>query len=161
MKDEIIREKLNNLSEQQMEWINKYCENDMSELKKMSYNAFYRYGISPHEYDDLYSNAMNVLLESVLTFDSSKKASFKTYLESNIKRSTIDWYRDNYQRSVRKNLLTDKKGKIVKFDKDGNISKDGNGTPMVVHDVSFDAPTEDDIDLKEKIASDFDIESEL
>lgn len=161
MKDEIIREKLNNLSEQQMEWINKYCENDMSELKKMSYNAFYRYGISPHEYDDLYSDAMNVLLESVLTFDSSKKASFKTYLESNIKKSTIDWYRDNYQRSIRKNLLTDKKGKIVKFDKDGNISKDGKGTPMVVHDVSFDVPTEDDIDLKEKIASDFDIESEL
>lgn len=85
MKDEIIREKLNNLSEQQMEWINKYCENDMSELKKMSYNAFYRYGISPHEYDDLYSDAMNVLLESVLTFDSSKKQVSRHILKAILK----------------------------------------------------------------------------
>lgn len=160
MKDEIMKEKLNNLSEQQMEWINKYCENDMSELKKMSYNAFYRYGIPFHEYDDLYSDAMNVLLESVLTFDLSKKTSFKTYLENNIKRSTIDWYRNNYQRAIRKNLMTGKNGKIVKFDKNGNISKDGNGTPKVVHDVSFDAPTEDASNLKEKIASNFNIESE-
>lgn len=40
MKDEILREKLNNLSSQQLEWINEYCVNDMSKLKKISYNAF-------------------------------------------------------------------------------------------------------------------------
>ena len=35
MKDEILREKLNNLSSQQLEWINEYCVNDMSKLKKI------------------------------------------------------------------------------------------------------------------------------
>ena len=92
MKDEILREKLNNLSSQQLEWINEYCVNDMSKLKKISYNAFFRYGIPAHEHDELYDDAMNVLMESVINFDSSQGASFKTYLISNIKKSVIDWY---------------------------------------------------------------------
>lgn len=160
MKDEIMKEKLKNLTSQQLKLIDEYCKNNMSKLKKISYNAFYRYDINPHEYEDLYDDAMNVLMESVITFDPSQGTKFSTYLTNNIKRSTIDWYRDNYQRITRKNLLTDKNGKIIKFDKDGNVSKDGKGTPRIIHDVSFDAPTEDDIDLKEKIASDFDVESE-
>lgn len=160
LKHEIMKEKLKNLSPQQLKWINEYCNNNMSKLKKISNNAFYRYEISPHEYEDLYDDAMNVLMESVITFDPSQGAKFNTYLTNNIKKSTIDWYRDNYQRITRKNLMTDKKGKIIKFDKDGNVSKDGKGIPRIIGDISFDAPTEDDIDLKEKIASDFDIESE-
>lgn len=158
MKDEILREKLNNLSSQQLGWINEYCENDMSKLKKISYNAFFRYGIPQHEYDELYDDAMNVLMESVINFDPSKGASFQTYLTSNIKRSVIDWYRDNYQRSKRKNLLTDKNGKIVKVDKDGNITDNDKGKPVIISDLSFNAPAEDDNDLTEKIASDFSVE---
>lgn len=49
-------------------------------------------------------------MESVITFDLSKGANFNTYLTNNIKKSCIDWYRDNYQRGKRKNLLTDKNG---------------------------------------------------
>ena len=158
MKDEILREKLNNLSSQQLEWINEYCVNDMSKLKKISYNAFFRYGIPAHEHDELYDDAMNVLMESVINFDSSQGASFKTYLINNIKKSVIDWYRDNYQRCKRKNLLTDKNGKIVKVDKNGNVTDDDKGKPVIIPDTSFDAPTEEDNDLVEKIASDFNIE---
>lgn len=158
MKDEILREKLNNLSSQQLEWINKYCVNDMSKLKKISYNAFFRYGIPAHEHDELYDDAMNVLMESVINFDSSQGASFKTYLINNIKKSVIDWYRDNYQRCKRKNLLTDKNGKIVKVDKNGNVTDDDKGKPVIIPDTSFDAPTEEDNDLVEKIASDFNVE---
>ena len=158
MKDEILREKLNNLSSQQLEWINEYCVNDMSKLKKISYNAFFRYGIPAHEHDELYDDAMNVLMESVINFDSSQGASFKTYLTNNIKKSVIDWYRDNYQRCKRKNLLTDKNGKIVKVDKNGNVTDDDKGKPVIIPDTSFDAPTEEDNDLVEKIASDFNIE---
>lgn len=158
MKDEILREKLNNLSSQQLEWINEYCANDMSKLKKISYNAFFRYGIPAHEHDELYDDAMNVLMESVINFDSSQGASFKTYLINNIKKSVIDWYRDNYQRGKRKNLLTDKNGKIVKVDKNGNVTDDDKGKPVIIPDTSFDAPTEEDNDLVEKIASDFNIE---
>ena len=158
MKDEILREKLNNLSSQQLEWINEYCVNDMSKLKKISYNAFFRYGIPAHEHDELYDDAMNVLMESVINFDSSQGASFKTYLINNIKKSAIDWYRDNYQRCKRKNLLTDKNGKIVKVDKNGNVTDDDKGKPVIIPDTSFDAPTEEDNDLVEKIASDFNVE---
>ena len=158
MKDEILREKLNNLSSQQLEWINEYCVNDMSKLKKISYNAFFRYGIPAHEHDELYDDAMNVLMESVVNFDSSQGASFKTYLINNIKKSVIDWYRDNYQRCKRKNLLTDKNGKIVKVDKNGNVTDDDKGKPVIIPDTSFDAPTEEDNDLVEKIASDFNVE---
>ena len=149
MKDEILREKLNNLSSQQLEWINEYCVNDMSKLKKISYNAFFRYGIPAHEHDELYDDAMNVLMESVINFDSSQGASFKTYLINNIKKSVIDWYRDNYQRCKRKNLLTDK---------NGNVTDDDKGKPVIIPDTSFDAPTEEDNDLVEKIASDFNVE---
>lgn len=158
MKDEILREKLNNLSSQQLEWINEYCVNDMSKLKKISYNAFFRYGIPAHEHDELYDDAINVLMESVINFDSSQGASFKTYLINNIKKSVIDWYRDNYQRCKRKNLLTDKNGKIVKVDKNGNVTDDDKGKPVIIPDTSFDAPTEEDNDLVEKIASDFNVE---
>lgn len=98
MKEEILRDKLQNLSVEQLGWINEYCDNNMSKLKKISYNAFFRYGIPEHEHDELYDDAMNVLMESVVTFDSSQGANFNTYLTNNIKKSVIDWYRDNYQR---------------------------------------------------------------
>ena len=162
MKEEILREKLQNLSSEQLEWINEYCVNDMSKLKKISYNAFFRYGIPQYEHDELYDDAMNVLMESVVTFDSSHGANFNTYLTNNIKKSVIDWYRDNYQRGKRKNLLTDKNGKIVKVDKDGNVTDDEKGKPVIISDTSFDAPVRDDseVDLKEKIASDFNVELE-
>lgn len=159
VKDEILREKLNNLSSQQLEWINGYCANDMSKLKKISYNAFFRYGIPAHEHDELYDDAMNVLMESVVTFDSSQGANFNTYLTNNIKKSVIDWYRDNYQRGKRRNLLTDKNGKILKFDKDGNVTNDKNGKPVIIPNSSFDT-SDNNNNLAEKLASDFDIEHE-
>ena len=158
MREEILREKLQNLSSEQLGWINTYCENDMLKLKKISYNAFFRYGIPNHEQDELYDDAMNVLMESVITFDSSQGANFNTYLTNNIKKSVIDWYRDNYQRGKRRNLLTDKDGKIIRVDKDGNITDDDKGKPIIIPDVSFDAPAEEDNYLAEKIASNFNIE---
>lgn len=158
MKEEILRDKLQNLSVEQLGWINEYCDNNMLKLKKISYNAFFRYGIPEHEHDELYDDAMNVLMESVVTFDSSQGANFNTYLTNNIKKSVIDWYRDNYQRGKRRNLLTDKNGRIVKVDKDGNVTEDDKGKPVIISDTSFDAPTEENNDLIEKVASDFNIE---
>lgn len=158
MKNEILREKLKNLSSQQLKLINDYCDNNMSKLKKISCDAFFRYGIPQYEYDELYDDAMDVLMESVITFDSSKGANFNTYLTNNIKKSCIDWYRDNYQRGKRKNLLTDKNGKIVKVDKDGNVTDDDKGKPVIISDTSFDAHDEEDNNLVEKIASNFNVE---
>ena len=76
MKNEILREKLKNLSSQQLKLINDYCDNNMSKLKKISCDAFFRYGIPQYEHDELYDDAMDVLMESVITFDLSKGANF-------------------------------------------------------------------------------------
>lgn len=162
MNNEKMRKELSNLSPQQMEWLEEYCANDMQKLKKISYIAFQGYNIPNFEHDELYDDAMNVLMESVIDYDASKNAKFETYLTNNIKKSVIDWYRDNYQRGKRRNLLRDKNGKIIKFDQYGNVTDDDKGKPVVVPNTSFDAPARDDseVDLKEKIASDFNVESE-
>ena len=39
--------------------------------------------------------------------------------------------------------------------------KDENGNPIVIQNVSFDAPVDDGVDLCEKVASDFNVENEL
>jgi RNA polymerase sigma factor (sigma-70 family) len=160
--NEKMQKELSNLSPQQMEWLEEYCANDMQKLKKISYIAFHGYNIPNFEHDELYDDAMNVLMESVIDYDTSKNAKFETYLTNNIKKSVIDWYRDNYQRGKRRNLLRDKDGKIIKFDQYGNVTDDDKGKPVVVPNTSFDAPTRDDseVDLKEKIASDFNVEAE-
>ena len=162
MNNEKMQKELSNLSPQQMEWLEEYCANDMQKLKKISYIAFQGYNIPNFEHDELYDDAMNVLMESVIDYDTSKNAKFETYLTNNIKKSVIDWYRDNYQRGKRRNLLRDKNGKIIKFDQYGNVTDDDKGKPVVVPNTSFNAPTRDEseVDLKEKIASDFNVEAE-
>lgn len=158
-----MRKELSNLSPQQMEWLEEYCANDMQKLKKISYIAFQGYNIPNFEHDELYDDAMNVLMESVIDYDASKNAKFETYLTNNIKKSVIDWYRDNYQRGKRRNLLRDKNGKIIKFDQYGNITDDDKGKPVVVPNTSFDAPIIDNgnVSLSEKIPSNFDIYEEV
>lgn len=56
MKNEILREKLKNLSSQQLKLINDYCDNNMLKLKKISCDAFFRYGIPQYEHDELYDD---------------------------------------------------------------------------------------------------------
>lgn len=145
MTDEQIKEGLKNLTEEQKEIINEYCVDEMKELKKISHFAWERFGLPFSVRDDLYSDALKVLMESILTYDGSRGANFKTFLSNNIKLSASEWYRDNYLRSKRNNL---------KLDVNGNIERDENGNPIIVQNLSFDAPTvlnDDEMDLKEKI----------
>ena len=140
------------MTEEQIAIINEYCENDMKKLKHICYTVWGNKGLPTCYYDDLYDDAMNVLSESVMTFNQNGKASFKTYLTNNIRMSYGQWYRDNFLRAKRNTLEIDEKG---------NIKKDKNGNPIVIHNISFDAPAEDGIDLCERIASDFNIDDEL
>ncbi len=142
---------------QQKKWINEYCQNEMKELKKISFQAFRGYNLPQYEHDELYDDAMKVLMESVISYDESQGASFRTYLTNNIKKSVIDWFRDNYQRSKRKNLLREN-GKIVRVDKDGNRTDDEKGSPIIISDVSFDAPVDENDNLTEKVSSNFNVE---
>lgn len=130
------------MTEIQISLINEYCKDDMRELKKVCYFVWGKKGLPNCYHDDLYSDAMNVLSESVMTFDLNGGTKFHTYLTNNIRKSYKDWYRDTHLRAKRSNL---------ELDKNGKIKRDEKGNPIVIPNVSFDAPAEDGIDLKEKI----------
>lgn len=140
-----------NLNEQQMELINKYCNDDLRLLRKICDPIINIKNTPQADYDDLYSDAMKVLLESAVTYDKDKKCSFHTFLVGNIKRSFYDWTRDN-RRWKRCNL---------EVDKDGNVRKDESGNPIVIHNMSLDATTDDGELIFEKVDSGFDIMAEL
>ena len=140
------------MTEEQIATINKYCENDMKKLKQICYTVWGNKGLPNCYHDDLYDDAMNVLSESVETFNPNGKANFKTYLTNNIRMSYGQWYRDNFLRAKRNNLELDEKG---------NIRKDENENPIIIPNISFDTPVDDGVDLREKIASDFNIEHDL
>lgn len=139
------------MTDEQIAIINEYCEHDMKKLKQICYTVWGKKGLPTCYNDDLYDDAMNVLSESVITFNQNGTASFKTYLTNNIRMSYGQWYRDNFLRAKRNNLELDEKG---------NIKKDENENPIIIPSISFDAPVDEGIDLREKIASDFNIEDE-
>lgn len=130
------------LTKQQQDLIDKYYKNEMQLIKTICTKKIKKYNIPQSYYDDIYSECGNTLLESVQSFDGAK-ASFNTYLTGNINRTIIDWYRDNFCRAKRSNLQLDNNGRII---------KDENDNPIVIANVSFDAPSEDDVDLVDKIA---------
>lgn len=141
-----------NMTEEQRALIEEYCKDDMKKLKQICYFVWGQKKLPNCYHDDLYSDAMNVLSESVITFNPNDNTKFKTYLTGNIKRSYKDWFRDTHFRAKRNNL---------ELDENGKIKRDKNGNPIIVPNISFDAPAEDGLDLCEKVASDFEIEDNL
>ena len=140
------------MTDEQIAIINDYCENDMRKLKHICHQIWGNKGLPNCYHDDLYDDAMEVLCESVLSFNPEKNTSFVTFLTGNIRRSYADWFRDNFLRAKRSNL---------ELDENGKIKKDGNENPIIITNISFDAPTEDGIDIKERIASDLNMEENL
>ena len=141
------------LTEEQLLIVNEYCENDMKKLKKVCYIVWGKINLPFVYYDDLYSDAMKVLLESVRTFREGRLAKFNTYLTNNIRLSFSEWFRDNNLRAKRSNLGLDAKG---------NIKRDEKGNPTtIIRSLSIDDPTEDGVNLYEKISSGFKIENEI
>lgn len=140
------------MNEYQHLLINEYCQDNLKELKKLCWNVWGKKGIASCFHDDLYDDAMKVLSESVMTYDPKTNVPFRNYLMKNIRLSYREWVRNTFYRAKRSNLL---------LDKNGLIQKDENENPIVIPNVSFDAPAEDDLDLREKIASDFSIENEI
>ena len=139
-------------TKEQNDLLDDYAKDEMKKLKRLCYFIWGNKGIPNCYHDDLYSDGLNVLLESVVTFNPDGKANFHSYLTNNLKNSFKDWYRDTFMRAKRNNLELDEKGKI---------KKDEKGNPIIISNVSFDAPADDGIDLSEKIASDFNLEDDL
>ena len=140
------------MTDQQMKTINEYLKNNMKKLKQVCYFVWGKNNIEQSYHDDLYDDAMEVLVESVIRFNPDGDAKFNTYLTNNIRKSYIEWYRDNFLRAKRNNL---------ELDENGKIKRDEKGNPIIIHNISFDAPADDGIDQHDKIASDFDIDDEL
>ena len=115
-KDMELKEKLADLKDWQLSLLTEYCEDDMKKVKRIVNKCAKGLNLPYSDYDFLYGEAEDKLLESVVSFDSSKGAKFKTFLTGNIGRSVATWYRDNYQRSKRRNLAKDQNGKICIID---------------------------------------------
>lgn len=121
-------------STQKEQILNEYCGNEMSKLKQFCYPKICKIGgISQMDYDDLYSIALEVLRDSAERYDDSQDCKFSTFLSNNL-QNKFDTYVKNRNRLKRKCP-----GKME----------------------YFDAPTEDGVDLTEKIRSDFCIEDNL
>ena len=148
------QEKYSDLNEQQLSVINDYCKDDLRKLKTICYSIWGNKGIPMEFYDDLYSDAMKVLVESVRTYDEGCNVKFTTFLTNNVKFSYKQWYRDNFLRSKRNNL---------ELDKDGKIKRDEYNKPIIIKNVSIDdtETNKDDVSLYEKISDGRTIESEI
>lgn len=145
-----------NFTNEQLAIIEYYCKDDLRKLKKICYQVWGNKGLPYCYHDDLYDDAMNVLLESVGTYDPNNVAKFETFLRNNITLSQREWYRDNFLRAKRSNLELDKNGRIKMV-----IDENGRENPVIINNISLDATVEDGIDLSEKIASDFKVENEI
>lgn len=128
---------------------NYYCSNNMKLLKAVCDPLIAMKG-DDYCRDDLYEIALWTLLESLNTYEPDKNCSFNTYLVGNIKRSYYDWTRDR-ERQCRCNVQRDKNGQVLRNE---------NGRPLIIPDVSLDAPSETNMDIREQIPSDFDIDRE-
>lgn len=78
-----------------IEEMERYCDNEMKELKKICYPMLIKIGgISNKDYDDFYSVALDALADSVVRYDETKKCKFKTFLVGNIRRKFNTEIRD-------------------------------------------------------------------
>lgn len=138
------KEIYSSFTNEQLKIINEYCNDNMRKLKKVCYKRIRDIcGDSNMDEDDLFSIAMDVLIKSVKRYDKSQ-GSLDKFLYNNIYKKSDTYIRDTKYIPKRSN---------VKKDKDGKVTHIPN-TPL-------DAPTDDGIDLAEKVASSFTIEDNL
>lgn len=126
-------------------YLYKYCENSMSNLKKLCNNIICKIGgISQKDYDDIYSLGQFVLLESLNNYDESKNKNFDSYLKNNLNNRLYYTYIRNMNRKKRKNVVIDKEGNV-------NFSKD----------ISLNSDRIEDLKIIKSLKSKYDVEVEL
>lgn len=149
---EKMKYQLENLSDEQMKLIHTYCDNDLRELKKLCHKITrHKPDVFQKDLDDIYDNAIKVLLETVISYNSDSDTQFKTFLYSNLNRSFWEWSRDRH-RGVRANVLV-KNGKILYDEKQKRA--------IVIPDMSLDEIYDDEVSGHSKIKSNFDLDEEL
>ena len=123
-----------------------YVGNNMKEIRRICDKIFSSTNIPKGYLDDYYGKAVEILVESIKTYDKSKKCKFNTYYYGNLIRRRETWKRDNF-RFKRCNLETDKKGKI---------KRDNKGNPVIITDISIHMKVnpEEDLSYKQQKAVD-------
>lgn len=132
------------LNEEQLAIIDEYCCDDMKKLKRLCNPIIVKIGgISEKDHDDIYSLAQFLLYKSVKNYDkdNANGASFKTFFYNILSRRIYATYIRDKNRQCRSNTRIGKNGEVI-----------------FIPDVSLDAPTEETQDIKEKIASDYNVE---
>lgn len=143
------------LSVEQLELINKYCDSELRELKKICLPLIAMKGVADMETDDLLSDAMKTLLETANKYDCSRNDNFGAYLTTNIKRSYKDWTRDR-MRDKRVNYARDKNGDIIyeHYEENGEKKK----RKVIIKPLTLDMTTEEGRKISEIVESDFRVE---
>lgn len=125
------------------QYVDFYCRNQNKELKKIVDPILYSKfaWIPQQEYDDFYSIASMVVWDCEKKFDCKKVKTkkFKSFLSGCIHNKI--------------------KTHVTYMNRNKRMLKDDNGNP--IRNVSFDAPIEGEIDIKEKIDSGFSVAEEL
>lgn len=144
-----------NFSKEQRELIDLYCSDNLFKLKAICIPLIRQKNVVQMEEDDLISNAMWVLLETVSTYNPEINSNFGAVLTMNIKRSYLDWTRDR-MRDKRVNYARDRDGNIIyeKY-KDGDEIKKRK---VIIKPLSLDAEIEDGIEISEIVSSKMNVE---
>lgn len=127
-------------SEKQMEICKYYCDNNMKRLKDICWRMLEMHTVPEYKRDDLYDDAMCVLLETLQSYDPEKSDNFGGYLYFNIKNSFSEYSR-NQKAHIRCNYMIGSDGKRIQ-DKDGN--------DVVIPNIELDKPFKDDKSEKER-----------
>ena len=134
--------------EETIEWL---FANEAKEMRKICNKEMAKFGgIYEMDYHDFYSQVGWDISKAKKRYDSSKGKSFKDYIYGVIKLSVC---KEMSRRNRGKRQITIEKEVV---DENGNVTTEKEYIP----NVSLDAPTEDGIDIKEKVSSDFNIENE-
>lgn len=144
------------LSDEQLKLVDKYCCNEMRELKRICLPLISLKGVADMEIDDLLSDAMKVLLETVQNYDCTRNDNFGAFLTTNIKRSYLDWTRDR-MRDKRVNYARDINGDIIYeyYEENGERKK----RKVIIKSLTLDATTEEGREIRDTIASDLCVEN--
>lgn len=131
-----------------IEWL---FANEAKEMKKICNKYMTKFGgISEMDYDDFYSQVGWDVSKASKRFDPSKGKTFKEYIYGVIKLSVC---KEMTRRNRGKRQIVIEKEVV---DENGNVTTEKE----YISNVSLDAPADDGIDIKEKVASDFNIENE-
>lgn len=143
------------MTEQEKERIYKeYSANNMEKLKRVIYKYVSMFGdLNSVDYEEYVSMANYNLWKIVESFDDTKNDSFEAYLRQKmaLKMKQCKTY---LNRDVRQQYLRDKNGNKI-------LDESGKPKPIPISNVYIDAPAEDGLDMKEKIADSFNLEEEI